>query len=72
MAVIYIFTPINVGLIFFFLFRFRVLYRQTGASETVLFQWSPMRSETYPLPEEITFAMMFIFSSEVDNIIKKV
>ena len=31
-----------------------------------------MRSETYPLPEEITFAMMFIFSSEVDNIIKKV
>ena len=62
----------NARFIFFFLFRFRVLYRQTGASETVLFQWSPMRSETYPLPEEITFAMMFIFSSEVDNIIKKV
>ena len=30
-----------------------------------------MRSETYPLPEEITFAMMFIFSFEVYNIIKK-
>ena len=34
-AVIYIFTPINVGLIFFFLFRFRVLSRQTGSPGTI-------------------------------------
>ena len=38
------------------------------------FTWKTNRVDVYKrqLPADITFAMMFIFSSEVDNIIKKV